>query len=58
MNNDVNGVSILYMVSNEGIVGKDESSWVFENFDEDGGIVKLIEFGLYFPFELGYWAVD
>ena len=36
MDYNVNGVSILNVVSNEGIVRKDEAPGVLENFDEEG----------------------
>ncbi len=58
MNDYVNGVSILNMVTDKWVVGENETARVFKDFDEKGFGMKFIEFRLDFSFELGDGAVS
>ncbi len=57
MNDYINGVSILNMIADKWVVGENETTRVFKDFDEKGFAMELIEFGLDFSFELGYGAI-
>lgn len=52
MSDNVNRVSVLYVISDKRIVGKYKASRILKDFDENGFVIKLVKLRLDFSFEL------